>query len=125
MTILVLEVSEALELSLSAVDNETNKYKLSISGHSGSLCDSMTGPHNQQFFSTLERDNDKFPENCANKYGVGGGWWNNACYHVCFTADYHNEDERTHIVGITWFCHRGYYYSYKIGEIHLLMEYAP
>ena len=123
MTILVIEVSEALELSLSAVDNETNKYKLSISGHSGSLCDSMTGWHNGQFFSTLERDNDKSASrNCANTFGVGGGWWNNDCFNACLTADYYNKNEHAQMMGITWFCHRGYEYSYKVGEIQLLIE---
>ena len=122
MTILVFEASEALELSLSAVDNETNKYKLTISGHSGSLCDSMTGQHNGQFFSTLDRDNDKYPGNCANKVGAGGGWWYNACYHVSVTANYYKESEHAQMTGITWLCLLGYYYSYKVGEIHLLME---
>ena len=47
-------VTKAAEYSHFEVDNEAKGYKLTISGHSGDLCDSMAY-HNQQLFATKDR----------------------------------------------------------------------
>ena len=42
--------------------------------------------HNKQPFSTTDRDNDNWYDNCAAYYG--GGWWYNGCFGVLLTGRY-------------------------------------
>ncbi|CAL1265616.1 unnamed protein product [Larinioides sclopetarius] len=59
------------------LDDEENKYKLHISGYSGNAGDSMYY-HNENFFSTPDRDNDRSSRyNCAKDRS--SGWWFNYC----------------------------------------------
>ncbi|KAI8510837.1 Acyl-CoA synthetase member 2 mitochondrial, partial [Branchiostoma belcheri] len=63
------------------VSGESDQYRLTISGYSGTAGDSMVGTHslNGQMFSTVDRDNDAHPSlYCSENYG-GGGWWQRAC----------------------------------------------
>ncbi|CAG5116211.1 unnamed protein product [Candidula unifasciata] len=58
--------------------NEDEKYKLSVSGYSGTAGDSLTS-HSDMFFSTLDTDNDKDDKiSCAQKYL--GAWWYRNCH---------------------------------------------
>ena len=53
-------------------------FMITISGYSGNAGDSLT-EHNQQRFSTFDRDHDKLPYfNCARAYH--GAWWYRKCY---------------------------------------------
>ena len=47
-------VTKSAEYSHFEVDSEAKEYNLTISGHSGDLCDSMAY-HNQQLFATKDR----------------------------------------------------------------------
>ena len=47
-------VTKYAEYSHFEVDSEANKYKLTVTGHSGDLCDDMNY-HNQQIFVTKDR----------------------------------------------------------------------
>ncbi|XP_061190574.1 fibroleukin-like [Saccostrea echinata] len=69
-----------------SVSDETEKYQLFLAGPAtGTLGDSVfnTGISaldlSGMYFSTPDRDNDRFISNCAVKYGGGGGWWFNSC----------------------------------------------
>ncbi|XP_061177098.1 ficolin-2-like [Saccostrea echinata] len=61
------------------VGDETSKYKLSVSGYSGSIFyhDSLLY-HNGMKFSTKDQDNDFTSSNCALFYQ--GAWWYTSCY---------------------------------------------
>ena len=41
--------------------------------------------HNGAQFSTMDRDNDVWSDNCASHFG-GGGWWFKSCFHSLLTG---------------------------------------
>ncbi|CAI9588584.1 unnamed protein product, partial [Staurois parvus] len=66
--------------------SESEGYALHVSNYEGSAGDALTEgskedsentSHDKMKFSTYDRDNDKWEENCAEMYG--GGWWYNNC----------------------------------------------
>ena len=60
------------------ISDETDGYKLTISGYSGDAGDSLSH-HNGMKFSTYDRDNDVSQhDHCAAKRG--GAWWYRSCY---------------------------------------------
>ena len=71
----------------------TDNYRLSISGFTGiTFNDPFTG-HNitGQQFTTYDRDNDQWPDNCAaNGHGstAPGGWWHNNCFFINLNYNY-------------------------------------
>ncbi|XP_060079381.1 angiopoietin-related protein 7-like [Ylistrum balloti] len=60
------------------VENEVNKYRLTVSGFSGNANYDAMALHNGMAFSTYERDNDMSSSNCADTYK--GAWWYKSCY---------------------------------------------
>eukprot|EP00105_Crassostrea_gigas_P040621 XP_019924769.1 PREDICTED: ryncolin-1 [Crassostrea gigas] len=62
------------------VDNEANKYKLSLGGFNGTkgLGDSFAHSNNA-YFSTVDVDNDNNKGDCADMFKAG--WWFNTCHH--------------------------------------------
>ncbi|XP_062603444.1 microfibril-associated glycoprotein 4-like [Saccostrea cucullata] len=72
-----------------SVSNESDNYRLFLGGPAtGTLGDRMldTGDFSADLsgmaFSTLDRDHDRFYDNCAVCCGGGGGWWYNGCYYA-------------------------------------------
>jgi len=64
------------EYSTFRVLSEADNYKLQVEGFSGNTSYDAFDYHNGQKFSTIDRDNDRWPHNCA--AGIGGGfWWGN------------------------------------------------
>lgn len=63
------------------VDNETQRYRVHVSGYRGTAGDSLLSSRlgiDGARFSTYDRDNDGKPfENCADLFM--GGWWYNEC----------------------------------------------
>ena len=84
-----------------SVSNEADNYRLHINGYRGNAGDSLTSyweDHNNQPFSTRDRDNDdRFYDNCAEHYH--GAWWFKSCY-------------ESHLNGIYY--HRGTHNSYFV-----------
>ena len=74
------------------ISSEADWYALVVDGFSGDAIDGFrfTGAsgneyHNGRRFSTYDQDTDLYGTgNCATDYG--GGWWYNACFHVCLTC---------------------------------------
>ncbi|XP_060079383.1 angiopoietin-related protein 7-like [Ylistrum balloti] len=60
------------------VEDETEDYRLTVSGFSGNVTYDGMATHHGMKFSTFNRDNDQFASNCAELYK--GGWWYNHCY---------------------------------------------
>uniref|UniRef100_K1Q3B9 Tenascin-R n=1 Tax=Magallana gigas TaxID=29159 RepID=K1Q3B9_MAGGI len=77
------------------VDNEANKYKLSIGGFNGTkgLGDSFAYS-NSMYFSTVDVGNDKAGGNshCANS--LKAGWWFNKCTHVNLNGLYRKASKK-------------------------------
>ena len=70
------------------IGNESQKYRLSISGFdagSSGLRDCIRN-QNGMYFTTRDKDNDReSSRNCANYYG-GSAWWFKACYYSNLNA---------------------------------------
>ncbi|MEE6461193.1 hypothetical protein FKM82_001227 [Ascaphus truei] len=118
------------------VQNEANKYQLSVSGYKGTagnaLMDGATQLqgenrtmtiHNGMFFSTFDRDNDGWLHADPNKQCSkedGGGWWYNRCHaanpngryyyngHYTWNMAKHGTDD-----GLVWMNWKGSWYSMK------------
>ncbi|XP_061176299.1 fibrinogen-like protein 1 [Saccostrea echinata] len=54
------------------VGDEYSKYRLTLSGYSGTAGDSLKN-HNGSHFSTKDQDNERSSRNCATQYH--GAWW--------------------------------------------------
>ena len=66
------------------VEGENRKYRLYVGGFQAGksgLPDKLTN-HNGKYFSTIDRDNDAWGNNCAGSisHGRGTGWWYHSCY---------------------------------------------
>ena len=72
-----------VEYSSLIVLNETTNYTLLVSGYSGNAADALSYSH-EMMFSTYDRDNDRYPANCA--ANSGGGFWYKSCARAIVNA---------------------------------------
>lgn len=85
----------------------------------GSKEDSENTSHDKMKFSTYDRDNDKWEENCAEMYG--GGWWYNNCQAANLNGIYYTGgqyDPRNNVPyeienGVVWLSFKPDDYSLK------------
>ncbi|MEE6481407.1 hypothetical protein FKM82_012854 [Ascaphus truei] len=87
------------------VANEYLKYRLSVSGYSGTAGDAMHFSkqynHDQKFFTTPDKDNDRYPSgNCGAYYS--SGWWFDACMSANLNGKYYDKDYKGVRNGIFW-----------------------
>ncbi|XP_010893457.2 fibrinogen-like 2a [Esox lucius] len=87
------------------VANEYLRYRLSISGYSGTagnaLHFSKNFNHDQKFFTTPDRDNDLYPSgNCGAYYS--SGWWFDACMSANLNGKYYHKRYKGVRNGIFW-----------------------
>ena len=78
------------------VASESQQYKLSVGGYSGTAGDAMYY-HNGSRFSTKDRDNDRFSWHCAQEFR--GGWWYKYCHHANLNGLYYVRDS----TGVCWY----------------------
>ncbi|XP_056016284.1 ficolin-1-like [Ostrea edulis] len=69
------------------VGDESSKYKLTVSGYSGTAGDSLSY-HNGMKYSTKDQDNDAQGGNCATMFK--GAWWYKGCYYSNLNGRYAN-----------------------------------
>uniref|UniRef100_A0A1I8IHN1 Fibrinogen C-terminal domain-containing protein n=1 Tax=Macrostomum lignano TaxID=282301 RepID=A0A1I8IHN1_9PLAT len=111
-----------------SVASETDLYKLSVSGFSGSagIGDSIAAPWdgltkvitNGFPFTTIDKDNDNAEGNCA--LAFKGAWWFNSCFGAHLNGQYHNYPEAlstAYAMGIHWMMPFEAYYSLKEAEM--------
>ncbi|XP_062581799.1 angiopoietin-1-like [Saccostrea cucullata] len=67
------------EYSTFYIGNEADKYRLTVSGYTGTAGKSIHLHNNGMAFSTKDRDNHRYSGNCAVSYH--GAWWYNNCHH--------------------------------------------
>ncbi|XP_050958971.1 microfibril-associated glycoprotein 4 [Labeo rohita] len=86
-----------------SVESEANGYKLRVSGFvNGGAGDSLSY-HNGIKFSTFDKDQDGWSDNCAMKYSLGAFWYNN-CDHTNPTGLYlWGKDDGSLYVGVNWY----------------------
>ena len=67
------------------VSGESDKYRLTVGGYSGNAGDSLAY-HNEMFFSTYDRDNDRSSHHCARLRK--GAWWHDSCQYSNLNSQY-------------------------------------
>nr|XP_039266102.1 ryncolin-1-like [Styela clava] len=96
------------------VDDEASDFRLTVSGYSGNIQDSMAH-HNNRRFSTFDRDNDVHPTiACAVRYK--GAWWHGNCHDSNLNGQYFKTKTNNN-VGVWW---DGFSYSLPYVEMKLL-----
>ncbi|XP_035663855.1 techylectin-5A-like [Branchiostoma floridae] len=100
-------------MSPSSVSDESDGYRLHISGYSGSAGDAMADSNGQRF-STVDRDNDGWYRHCSQRYGQAG-WWFWFCGHSLLNGRYLGNcgNSCAHVQGVMWNHWRGWHYSLK------------
>ncbi|KAI8747759.1 fibrinogen-related protein J1 precursor [Biomphalaria glabrata] len=98
--------------------NESNKYKLKISGYLGNATDSLSW-HDNLNFSTYKDNKNNIP-NCLFKYPGPGGWWFGAGHgsnlNGVWRSDRFNQ-------GINWYGLTGYKKSAYFSEMKIREKY--
>ncbi|KAJ8268952.1 hypothetical protein COCON_G00115590 [Conger conger] len=87
------------------VSNEFLRYRLTVSGYSGTAGDALHFnkhyDHDQKFFTTPDKDNDMYPSgNCGAYYS--SGWWFDACMSANLNGKYYKEKYKGVRNGIFW-----------------------
>ena len=98
-----------------SVGNSITEYILTVGGYSGTAGDSLTGQHNGTEFSTRDNDNDRWENNCGQRYV--GGWWFSACFYAYLNGLYHHNPVVSSFNGIFWSTWKGFGYSLKFTEM--------
>ncbi|XP_017004370.2 angiopoietin-related protein 1-like [Drosophila takahashii] len=87
------------------VSNEENKYRLdSVGKYSGTAGDSLAY-NADEYFTTIDRDNDANSGNCAISYS-GGGWWYSSCSFSFLTGKFYKDGISPDYGGINWHYYR-------------------
>ncbi|XP_025923522.1 fibroleukin [Apteryx rowi] len=87
------------------VANEYLKYRLSVHGYSGTAGDALHYSkhynHDQKFFTTPDKDNDRYASgNCGAYYS--SGWWFDACLSANLNGKYYHKKYKGVRNGIFW-----------------------
>uniref|UniRef100_A0A673MSP1 Microfibril-associated glycoprotein 4-like n=1 Tax=Sinocyclocheilus rhinocerous TaxID=307959 RepID=A0A673MSP1_9TELE len=95
-----------------SVGCECAGYQLHVSGFTdGGAGDSLSG-HNDQKFSTFDKDQDSYEKNCAKQYL--GAFWYAACHYANPNGVYlWGEDDTHHAIGVVWSTWKNYAVSMK------------
>ncbi|XP_048768000.2 fibrinogen-like protein A [Ostrea edulis] len=70
-----------------SVGDESSKYRLTVSGYSGTAGDSLSY-HNGMKYSTKDQDNDKYHRQCTTMRK--GAWWHKSCNYSNLNGMYAN-----------------------------------
>uniref|UniRef100_A0A673J6C9 Microfibril-associated glycoprotein 4-like n=1 Tax=Sinocyclocheilus rhinocerous TaxID=307959 RepID=A0A673J6C9_9TELE len=84
-----------------SVDCETDGYQLHVSGFTDGGAGDSLSTHNDQKFSTFDKDQDPWAYNCA-KYHLGGFWYN-SCHNANPNGLYLWTEASPHsTIGVVW-----------------------
>ena len=101
------------EYSTFSIGNASTEYTLTVGGYSGTAGDALAY-HNNEKFTTKDRNNDLDINNCASHWL--GAWWFKACYHSHLNGLYIGQ-RQLQWFGIIWYHWRGSLYSLKSTEM--------
>ena len=102
------------------VANATDKYRLLVSGYSGTAGDSLTYSSNNQF-STKDNNNTSDRRVCAVFFK--GPWWYHHCSHVFLNSKYYNNANVGVYGGINWWHWKNQWYSLKKTSMKIHRKY--
>ena len=97
-----------------SIGDSVSKFRLTVSGYSGTAGDSLSY-HNSQAFSTRDQDNDGWSGHCAQAHT--GAWWYNACAHSNLNGVYYLGPNSPGWKGVAWYHWMGDSYSLKVTEM--------
>ena len=97
-----------------AVGDVESKYKLTVDGYQGDAGDNLMLRHNGMKFTTRDRDNDIYKNNCANLYN--GGWWYDKCHLSNLNGIYGNS---RYGKGLNWHSFTGFHSSLIFVEMKI------
>ena len=86
------------------IGDEQIQYRLEVGSYSGTAGDSLISEHNNMAFSTKDRDNDGWSDNCAVKFT--GAWWYNHCHYSNLNGKYQG-NVKGNGKGARWWDFRG------------------
>ncbi|XP_071804148.1 microfibril-associated glycoprotein 4-like [Asterias amurensis] len=99
-----------------SIADVTDNYRLTLGNYSGTAGDSLSR-HNNQQFSTKDRDNDVISGNCAQIYR--GAWWYYNCHDSNLNGEYLGGTTTAYARGVVWVYWKGYSYSLKTSEMKI------
>ncbi|XP_076615169.1 microfibril-associated glycoprotein 4-like isoform X2 [Chaetodon auriga] len=95
-----------------SVDSECDGYMLHVSGFMGGEAGDGMKHHDGLKFSTFDKDQDNWPDNCARKFL--GAFWYNSCHTTNPNGIYRwGADKTLYAVGVEWREWKGHDYSLK------------
>ncbi|XP_053374920.1 microfibril-associated glycoprotein 4-like [Mercenaria mercenaria] len=104
-------VAAYAEYTTFKVNDNSDKYRLTVAGFNGNCSDDLTY-HNNSQFTTFDSDNDaKGSANCAVIYS--GAWWYNNCHHANLNGLYLGDGTTAFGQGVNWYSCWGLEYSLK------------
>ncbi|XP_076069000.1 uncharacterized protein LOC143041130 [Oratosquilla oratoria] len=95
-----------------SVSGPEDRYRLRVSGYSGTAGDSMRHSNLQQF-STFDRDHDQEDWSSCSRARGGGGWWWGRCACTQPTGQYRRGHYHGEERGVTWWHWKDTNYSLK------------
>jgi len=96
------------------VDDEAHKYTLTARGFRDGGIGNSLSYHSGRPFSTFDRDNDAWSNNCASYFH--GAWWYGACHHSNLNGkwySYPGKHPNNYADGADWMTYRGHFESNK------------
>ncbi|NP_001334474.1 microfibril-associated glycoprotein 4 isoform 1 precursor [Mus musculus] len=104
-------------ISPNAISAEEDGYTLYVAGfEDGGAGDSLSY-HSGQKFSTFDRDQDLFVQNCAAL--SSGAFWFRSCHFANLNGFYLGGSHLSYANGINWAQWKGFYYSLKRTEMKI------
>jgi len=100
------------------VDNEEHKYTLTARGFRDGGIGNSLSYHSGRPFSTYDRDNDAWANNCASYFH--GAWWYGACHHSNLNGKYYKypgKHPHNYADGADWLTFRGHFESAQ--KVHM------
>ena len=89
--------------------NALGAYRIFYNSFSSDLGKSL--PARGTKFSTIDRDNDAWSNNCAVRFS--GAWWYSACHNSNLNGLYLRGEHESFGDGVNWYHWKGYHYSLK------------
>ena len=103
-----------------AIADESDCYRLTVSGFSGNAGDSLSSTHNGRCFSTKDRDNDVHRiHSCSRLFK--GSWWYSSCHRSNLNGFYWRGPFTEYASGVSWYDWLGHQYSLN----HIAMMLRP
>ena len=99
------------------IGDESTQYTLKLGRYFGTAEDSLSY-HNDNQFSTKDRDNDRHKGSCAKEYR--GAWWYGNCHYSNLNGMYvQNLQNRATDIGVTWYAWKQRHVSLKRAEMKI------